>query len=275
MECKCIYINPLPEEDIISSFYPKNYYSYQDDELGFFDKLKINIVKKHTGRGDKLTKIEYLLVTIFEKKFGGLPLYRKKKGKFLDIGCGAGKNLSIVEDYGWIAHGIELDDHAVSKAVSRGLSVKKQTISQFINTDDEKYDFIRLWHVLEHLSDPNKCLSGLAQKLNPNGELEIAIPNANSWAFKIFGKYWYGLDIPRHIFSFNIQNIIMMIESNKLNVVSIKYSSCGGFLGSISNLLDLRKNLVNNKLLILLFSPLDFISDLCEAGDTLFIKVKK
>ncbi len=36
---------------------------------------------------------------------------------------------------------------------------------------DNYFDAIRLYHVIEHLDDPVKCISILRRKLKPNGEL--------------------------------------------------------------------------------------------------------
>ena len=45
----------------------------------------------------------------------------------------------------------------------------------------QKYDWITLWHVLEHTHNPKKTLKSLISLLNKNGLMAIAIPNINSY----------------------------------------------------------------------------------------------
>ena len=43
------------------------------------------------------------------------------------------------------------------------------------------FDAVVIWHVLEHLPDPQATLEAVGEILKPGGVLVIAVPNNSSW----------------------------------------------------------------------------------------------
>ena len=60
-------------------------------------------------------------ICAFKQKISG-------KGKILDIGCGYGHFIKIMENYGWTASGIEPSSRTIRYAKSKGLNVFETTI---------------------------------------------------------------------------------------------------------------------------------------------------
>src|SRR5439155_4599400 len=58
---------------------------------------------------------------------------------------------------------------------------------------------IVLWHVMEHLPNPAEVLERVAERLEPEGVLAIAVPNARSLQFRLLRSRWAHLDAPRHL----------------------------------------------------------------------------
>lgn len=58
---------------------------------------------------------------------------------------------------------------------------------------------VALWHVLEHLPNPAEVLAGIAEKVEPNGLLAIAVPNPRSLQMRLLRTRWVHLDAPRHL----------------------------------------------------------------------------
>jgi hypothetical protein len=69
-----------------------------------------------------------------------------------------------------------------------------------------------MFHVLEHLADPRAGLSYAAGLLKPEGGLLIQVPNIASVQARIFGRRWYGLDVPRHVINFSPQALKLLLE---------------------------------------------------------------
>lgn len=278
-DCGAMFVEPFPSRKKTSEYYPKNYYSYDTSSYqGFFENLKKKIVKYHTEPEAKFSFFDKLLIMIFKNKFSGVPLYKKENGKFLDIGCGSGVNLKTTREYGWEAHGIELDEKAVEYAKSQGLNVQRASLeeAQFFGN---KFDCIRIWHVFEHLTDPNGVMKKISEILNDDGEILMAVPNTDSFPRILFGTYWYGLDVPRHVINYCPKALRYLCKKNDLKIEKIFCASCGSYVGSFSNFLRKKfgynGNLINNLFLIALFSPLDFLSDFLKKGDTIFLTIKK
>ena len=78
--------------------------------------------------------------------------YPSSKPKALDIGCGRGEMLSLYEELGFEAFGIDTNKIMVSYASSKGLNVELSDAISFLKAQDSNtYDVISLIHVLEHL----------------------------------------------------------------------------------------------------------------------------
>ena len=278
-KCSALFINPFLNQEQASKFYPQNYYSYEisNQPKGFFENLKSKIIDYHTNSEAKFDLFDRILIMIFKNKFSGVPLYRKEGGKFLDIGCGSGANLKTVKEYGWEAYGIELDEKAVKYAKKNGFNVECASLEKA--TFPIRFDSIRIWHVFEHLTNPNAALRKISQLLKDDGEILMAVPNSDSFSRMIFESYWYNLDVPRHVVNYCPRTLRYLCEKNNLRIEKIIYASCGSYVGSISNFLKynfgIKRNLIDNIFLVILFSPLDFLSDFFKKGDTIFITLKK
>jgi hypothetical protein len=59
-----------------------------------------------------------------------------------------------------------------------------------------------MFHVLEHLTDPRLCLKSVRGLLQPGGILILQVPNISSIQARLFGNFWYGLDVPRHVVNY-------------------------------------------------------------------------
>ena len=101
-----------------------------------------------------------------------------KNKKILDFGCGDGKFLSILKKFTKDAYGIELNKYHINKL--------KNKIKIFDNLEEInfKFDYITMFHVLEHLPKQILILKELKKKLKKNGKLIIEVPHANDFLIK-------------------------------------------------------------------------------------------
>lgn len=127
-----------------------------------------------------------------------IPYLPKNKDAFiLDIGCGVGNFIGdcVVTHKRVNVKGVDISDDAVKYAQSINLPVEKiESIESFAQSASEKYDFILMSHVLEHI-DKKSIIGTLRiikdRLLKDDGVLFIVVPNAQSsthayWAYEDF-----------------------------------------------------------------------------------------
>lgn len=171
----------------------------------------------------------------------------------LDVGCGNGTFLMGMRKRGWLAFGTEIAP----------VGHMRQCASEFIRMGDfrksdfpgNSFDVITMWHSLEHVDDPLGYFVEAGRVLKDGGILAVEIPNFRSWQARIFGKNWFHLDVPRHLFHFSPKSAGILFQKAGFENIRVKRSSLVyGFFGclqSFLNVLSVRKNLffdlVNSK----------------------------
>jgi 2-polyprenyl-3-methyl-5-hydroxy-6-metoxy-1,4-benzoquinol methylase len=138
----------------------------------------------------------------------------------LDVGCGNGQFIARMRSFGWKVSGIDPDPAAVGYGQRQGLNIRSGTVSDLPATD--RYDVITLSHVIEHVADPVDLLRECRDRLRPGGgRLIIITPNINSLGHRVFGKYWRGLEVPRHFVLFSPTGLRDCVQRAGLSVQSL------------------------------------------------------
>lgn len=122
--------------------------------------------------------------------------------RVLDIGFGSGAYMDLVTSMGWEAFGCDPDPIAVENARARGLSVRTGGVEVWADAE-ETFDAVTLRHVVEHLHDPVSALRSIFRLLRPGGQFFLDAPNIDSLGHQHYGRYWVGLDPPRHLVLLN------------------------------------------------------------------------
>ncbi|MBT5222317.1 MAG: class I SAM-dependent methyltransferase [Gammaproteobacteria bacterium] len=215
-DCGAIWVDPLPKPEELSSYY-ENYYTHQSE--GLKGKLK-SIVIPMIARGliDPAMSRNWRQLLVFAARkiypslisdayygLGGAIPFRHKR--VLDVGCGNGDRLPLFERIGWeFVAGIDLDDKAVDAARLAGLNVQKGSMDS-IPYEDNSFEFLFSHHVVEHVYDIADSLSECFRVLEPGGVICILTPNGESRLHQYYGKYWRGLEAPRHLQIYTIRSL--------------------------------------------------------------------
>jgi 2-polyprenyl-3-methyl-5-hydroxy-6-metoxy-1,4-benzoquinol methylase len=147
----------------------------------------------------------------------------KKGGAILDIGCSSGGFLSTLNTAKWKLHGIEIAPETAEKArLATGAEVfiGEATEAPFL---PNSFDVITCFDVLEHVYDPRQFLSKVQEWLKPGGIYYVMLPNIDSWESRMFGSYWYGLELPRHLFHFSpksLSNVMNSLGFREVNLLT-------------------------------------------------------
>ncbi len=161
--------------------------------------------------------------------------------RWLDVGCGDGTLLQSGATAGWQVHGVEMQPDL---ARSKGLTVYSslQQASQ-----KGPFDVITLWHVLEHLTEPDNDLQLISNLLSPHGKLIVAVPDAGCLAARWFGPHWLHWDVPRHVTHFEASTLTQIMIDHSYQVQQLSRSEFEydlmGFAQSALNALGFERNL--------------------------------
>jgi 2-polyprenyl-3-methyl-5-hydroxy-6-metoxy-1,4-benzoquinol methylase len=124
------------------------------------------------------------------------------KGRLLDVGCGGGATMKLMQDWGWQVEGIDFDPGAIQNARNKGLTVHQGSLADH-GFAGGSFDAIIMSHVIEHVHDPIGFLRHAHQLLRPGGRVVLATPNGWSWGHKFWAADWVSLATPYHLFIFN------------------------------------------------------------------------
>jgi 2-polyprenyl-3-methyl-5-hydroxy-6-metoxy-1,4-benzoquinol methylase len=122
--------------------------------------------------------------------------------RLLDVGCGDGGFLRLAQACGWQVEGVDPDPQAVAEGRRQGLPLREGGLEAFAG-QAACFDHITLSHVIEHVHDPLALLADCHRLLRPGGRLWIATPNIDSAGHAHHGRFWRGLEAPRHLVLFH------------------------------------------------------------------------
>jgi SAM-dependent methyltransferase len=133
-------------------------------------------------------------------------LQAKPNGQLLEIGCGSGETLKLMQDFGWLVEGVDFDPAAIEVAKKTGLNVRYGTLLEQ-EYPASSLDAVVMSHVIEHVPDPVGLLRECHRLLKPGGKLVVITPNAASWGHRLYGADWRGLEPPRHLHIFTCSSL--------------------------------------------------------------------
>ncbi len=131
-------------------------------------------------------------------------------GSLLDIGCGNGAYLQLARAAGWKVAGTDPDPVARERGAEKGLTVLESTEDWLQRPD--RFDFITLSHVIEHVHDPVALLRQAFALLRPGGQIYLQTPNIDAYGHRFYGSDWRGLEPPRHLIIFNRNSLHDALE---------------------------------------------------------------
>ena len=190
--------------------------------------------------------------------------------RLLEIGCGSGKLLHRMHHLGWNVTGIDIDETAIQPVKEMGIDLRAGELDEqgFKNS---QFDVIVMKHVIEHLSDPALVLKKCRDLLKPEGKLVLFTPNINSRGFHKWGKYWRGLDVPRHLTIYNAKSLSRSVE--KLGFEVLNCRTTGRTRSSEVKSRRIYRKLTNKKPIPKFVNIL--FSEITEIYECLMVKHKK
>lgn len=165
------------------------------------------------------------------QRFRGLPA--REPGRLLDVGCGDGAFGLYLRDSGWTVYGVEFHPSGASRARAQGLEIFEGNFTRGA-VPWRDLDIVRMWHVLEHLSEPRAALAKAYELLAPGGELIVGVPNASALYRRLFGARWAAIQAPQHLIHFTPATLRRMVADAGFADIRIQQGSVGTGLSSIA-----------------------------------------
>jgi SAM-dependent methyltransferase len=137
-------------------------------------------------------------------------------GRILEIGCGTGHNLPMLEQFGEL-DALELDDEARAIAEQRlGREVMRSPLPELAGVPDGHYDLIAALDVIENIEDDRAAIAAIAAKLKPRGKFVMTVP-AHRWM-------WSAHDVVNHHRRrYSKSSLKALIEGSTLRLDKIGY----------------------------------------------------
>jgi hypothetical protein len=65
-------------------------------------------------------------------------------------------------------------------------------------------------------------MAKVTEWLKPDGIFYVLAPNIDSAEGRVFGSYWHGLELPRHLFHYSPESLKFLAKSVRLREVSVE-----------------------------------------------------
>lgn len=282
--CGCIFQHPMPSAAELARYYADGYWWSPPAPRAGEPQLLVARLE-HAYRA---------LVARDHVRFVERCARRDATGRaLLDIGCGEGLFLHLARRRGFEAHGMDPSARAVELARARyGLDVRRGAIGSDL-WEGRPFDFVTMFHVLEHVPDPRAALAYAGAHLRPGGSLILQVPNVRSLQARYFGARWYGLDVPRHVINYSPEALRIVLRDSGFEIAAVKRFSLrdnpASLASSLVPRLDPQGRMVRGRktrtvrealfesayfALYLICLPPAFVESLFGCGGTLFVRAR-
>ena len=227
-DCDLAYVDPIPDVGELSLHYNQDYYA---------EWISNQRKKRERMWARRLKGIESMA----------------NRGSILDVGFGEGLFLELAKQNGWQVHGTDVSAYATEFASKRlGQNVFCGEIWD-AGFNEQGFDVITLWHVLEHTTSPMRTLQEVRKVLKPGGLLALAVPNLNDRLMQAVYRIVKGRkprlfsigDKEIHLFHFSVRSLRLLLE--KAGFTSVK-------IGPDFGVVEVSKQLINSLAATLFYS---------------------
>jgi SAM-dependent methyltransferase len=205
VNCGLIFLEPQPSKGFLHS----HYQDYLPTDLQGIESWR------------------KLMGQVFAKSASLIQQVIPLPGRLLDIGCGYGFFLEEMARLGWQVEGIEISATGIRYAREKlGLNVSDRPLPR-PDWQDNCYDVITLFYVIEHLQNPRDVLREAHRLLRTGGLLLLRWPHTAPIAriLRPWAKRMKLYQAPSHLFDFSPVTIYKILD--QLDFREIRTTVCG------------------------------------------------
>ena len=189
----------------------------QQDYDAYYQEHSIYEDKKLTGRGGLNSEKD--LARLSETAEEVARVCSNKAAKIIEIGCANGGILTTLKRKGYTdLTGVDLSAKCVENIISSGIAGIQGSISEVNRLlNGQKFDYVILSHVMEHVYDLKEALCQCYDLMNENAMLYLEVPDAARYADFYIDPYQH----------FNVEHINHFDEVSLANLGTvINFSKC-------------------------------------------------
>jgi SAM-dependent methyltransferase len=207
--CGLLRLDPPPAAAELGDYYPANYwFAPEKSATGWLEEAWRRLVLR-----DHVSFVARALAD------AGV------RGPVLDVGCGGGLFLRLLRERGHAVIGLDSSADAARVAWgTNGVPAIRASLES-APLPAASCAAVTMFHVLEHLYDAHPYLRAAAALLAPNGRLIVQVPNAACWQYRLLGRAWNGLDVPRHLYDFRARDLEALLDRCGFEVLRRKHFS--------------------------------------------------
>ena len=197
-QCDFHFYSPRPRIDQIESYY------HGED---FYQKVNI-------------TAVEIVMEILAHHKI--------QPGKLLDVGCGVGSLVALLQKLGWQSVGMDTSPKAAELAKRElGLDILQAHLGD-TTFEPETFNVVVLLAVLEHVVKPVDMMAQVWDLLKPGGLVVFSLPNLDNLSYILMpNKAEYSWFIKEHINHFTLKTLRTLLQ--KTGFRNINFHMCGHF----------------------------------------------
>ncbi len=197
-KCDFVFMERIPSAAELKDHYSS--YSYSSE--GYLSPITV--------------KSYNLLLDEFEKRRG--------TNRILDVGCGRGWFLVEAKKRGWEVFGTEYSQKAIEHCEKANIKVLQGELSSSF-FEENSFDVITSFEVIEHIYNPNKELDIISKLLRKGGLFYCTTPNFNSLMRFYLKENYNVIGYPEHLSYYTKSTLNRLVKNNRLK--PLKFGSTG------------------------------------------------
>lgn len=209
--CGMLFQNPRPTKEQIEKLYTQNQYFGTE----YLNKLKRISIIKHTDKINWLKKI--------------LP-ETTKNNVALDMGCGIGGSIKLLDQAGFNAYGVEPDPVMAKEGIKEFVVSIKTGLFNEVDIPANSVHLVYSNHVFEHLADPNKIVEKIQKVTTKDAYVFTCIPTYKKNT-SLEAYAWMNLS---HNYIFTKETLENLFAKYGFKTVQFKYNGAANELWLLS-----------------------------------------
>jgi SAM-dependent methyltransferase len=208
-QCGLARLDPQPSREELRRYYPDTYWFAPDPSLvaRLEEWYRRVVLRGHVRFVERALRSS------------------RARGPLLDVGCGGGLFLGMMRRRGFRVVGLDFSREAAAIAWRHQQVPAVAGDLEHAPLRPGSFAGITMSHVLEHLPDPRAYIAAAHHLLASDGRLVVHVPNAASWQFRLLGRRWNGVDVPRHLYDYRDEDVERLLEASGFEVVRRSYFS--------------------------------------------------